>query len=314
MAGGMSERMDEMKILNFGSLNIDYVYQVEHMTGEGETQKSREMNVYVGGKGLNQSVALKRSGMEVYHAGLVGEDGDLLLKTCKKEGIDITYVDRVPGKCGHAIIQVDQSGQNCILLYGGSNDRMTGEFIDKVLEGFTAGDILILQNEINELCQIIDKAYARKMKIVLNPSPINGQLDACRMEKISVFIMNEIEGRQLSGGKNTPLEILESMAEIYSEAQIILTLGHRGSYYKDKQQFYYQAIYSAEVVDTTAAGDTFTGYFISGLAEGQAIPASMQRAAAAASLAISRNGAVPSIPWRWEVEEFLERKKEALLD
>lgn len=294
-----------MKILNFGSLNIDYVYQVAHMVLAGETQKSFEMNTFVGGKGLNQSIALKRAGLAVFHAGMIGEDGQILLDTCKENEIDTTYIKTMPGKSGHTIIQVDENGQNCILLHGGSNDLITEDFIEQVLTGFSEGDYIILQNEIEGLNLIIEKAYMKKMKIILNPSPYNEKLKSCDLNKVSIFILNEIEGKMICDGNDKPKEIMESMLRKYPKAKIVLTLGSDGSYYYDQDKCYYQKIFPAKAVDTTAAGDTFTGYFIAGLVNQMEIEDCMELAAAASSLAVTQKGAVSSIPLIEKVEEYL---------
>ena len=184
-----------MKVLNYGSLNVDNVYSVHHIVRGGETILSSKVEQFCGGKGLNQSIALAKAGVPVCHAGLVGEDGGMLLDACRESGVDITHVKTLPVKGGHTIIQVDEKGQNCIILYGGTNQMQTKEYIDQVLEDFGEGDYLILQNEVNLLDYIIDRAYDRGMKIVLNPSPFDEKLDACDLTKIYLFMLNEIGGR-----------------------------------------------------------------------------------------------------------------------
>lgn len=291
-----------MKVLNFGSLNVDYVYNVDHMVQGGETLSSSGMNIFLGGKGFNQSAALAKAGLEVYHAGQIGEDGLGFLDGCKEYGIHSDFVRKVEGKSGHTIIQVDKNGQNCILLYGGSNRSITKDFVDEVLSHFEKGDFLVLQNEINMMDYIIDAAYEKGMVIVLNPSPMDAYLDNCDMNKVSYFLLNEIEGAQMTGEEDldkVPAKLLEK----YPNAKIVLTLGQEGSVYMDKEQTVRQGIYKVKAVDTTAAGDTFTGYFIAGVIAGEPIPQVLSRAAKASAIAVSRKGAAPSIPFRKEVEE-----------
>ena len=128
-----------MKILNFGSLNLDYVYDVEHFVRKGETIASREMRIFCGGKGLNQSVALSKAGAPVYHAGLVGQDGGILREMLISAGVHDELVRCLPDTpTGNAIIQRDATGDNCILLYGGANQKVTEEFVREVLEEFSA--------------------------------------------------------------------------------------------------------------------------------------------------------------------------------
>ena len=118
-----------MKVLNFGSLNVDYVYSVDHMVKEGETLSCQEMNIFCGGKGLNQSIALAKAGVTVYHAGFIGEDGGILLEALQENGVHTDFVKSLPGRGGHTMLQVDKNGQNSILVYGGTNRKYTKEFI-----------------------------------------------------------------------------------------------------------------------------------------------------------------------------------------
>lgn len=289
-----------MKVLNFGSLNYDYVYKVDHAVTPGETIDSHGMDIFLGGKGLNQSISLARAGVKVYHAGQIGEDGERFLEACEKSGIDTTYIRMTDGKSGHAIIQLDKNAQNCILLYGGSNRKITKEFVDEVLSHFEKGDILLLQNEINELDYIIDRAYEKGMQIALNPSPFDKALEACDLGKISYFLLNEIEGGQISGEKE-PDKILDVMMSKFPEAKVVLTLGSDGVVYRDKDQTCRQGIFKVKAVDTTAAGDTFTGYFIAGILAGMSVPDILKMCAKASAITVSRMGATDSIPTMDEV-------------
>ena len=291
-----------MKVLNFGSLNLDYVYQVESILIPGETQASKSRQIFCGGKGLNQSIALAKAGIPVYHAGLIGEGGEPLLEVCKENGVNTEFIRQIPGPCGHTVIQVDRNGQNCILLFGGSNRSMTKEFVDSVLDSFDEGDIILLQNEINELDYIIDRAYEKKMMIILNLSPFDSALEKCDLSKISLFLMNEIEGFQITGEKE-PDRILAKVKELYPKAKVVLTLGGDGSVYQDETGIYRQGIFKVKTVDTTAAGDTFTGYFISSVIDGMPVQDGLKLAAKASAIAVSRPGATASIPVRSEVVE-----------
>ena len=292
-----------MKVLNYGSLNYDYVYLVKHMVQLGETISSSGMETHFGGKGLNQSIALAKAGADVYHAGMVGEDGDDLIAVCKKYGVHTDYITKQTGRSGHAIIQITPEGENCIILYSGSNGKNTEEKINEVLAGFEEGDLLLLQNEINLLDLLVEKAYDRKMKIVLNPSPMNEKLLNCDLNKISLFLLNEVEGEQLT--KETEAErILERMRELYPNAEVVLTLGKEGSIYAGPGMNCACDSFAVEAVDTTAAGDTFTGYFIAGRLHGMPVKEALDMASKASALAVSRKGAALSIPTREEVLEF----------
>ena len=147
-----------MRIINFGSLNLDYTYSVDHIVEPGETQDTKERKIFCGGKGLNQSIALARAGMDVHHAGMIGEDGEMLVNLCRQENIHTHYIWKVAGPSGHTIIQVDETGQNSILLYGGANRKFSKNYIDEVLADFGEDDIVLLQNEINLVDYVIEAA------------------------------------------------------------------------------------------------------------------------------------------------------------
>jgi len=293
-----------MKILNIGSMNLDMVYRMDHIVQPGETEASDGMNVFLGGKGINQSVAAAKAGAEVFHGGMIGEDGQPFLDACEEFGVDARHIRKVDGKSGHAIIQIDRNAQNCIILFGGANQKLTAEYVDGVLSDFAAGDILLLQNEVNMLPYIVDRAFEKGMQIALNPSPFNEKLKEVDMGKISIFLLNEVEGFQITG-LSEPDAILARLLELYPHAKIVLTLGKDGAVYADGAQKHFQPIFPVKAVDTTAAGDTFTGYFLACLCEGMDIPEVLRRSAKASSIAVSRPGAVPSIPWRKEVEGAL---------
>ena len=289
-----------MKILNLGSMNIDYVYGVDHIILPGETESTEGRNIFLGGKGMNQSIALAKAGAEVYHGGLIGSDGRMFLDACQEYGVHGEYIKEIDGTSGHTIIQVDKEGQNSILLFGGANQRWTKEYIDEVLDDFGNEGFLLLQNEVNMLPYIIDKAYEKGICIVLNPSPFNEKLNACDLTKISIFLLNEIEGEQLTGVKK-PEEILTKMLELFPKAKVVLTLGKEGAFYVDGEVKYYQPSFKVKAVDTTAAGDTFTGYFLAGLLENMPIKEILEMSAKASSITVTRHGASQSIPYRNEV-------------
>ena len=298
-----------MKVLCFGSLNIDYTYKVEHFVRKGETLSSESLQVFSGGKGLNQSIALAKAGVEVYHAGAVGEDGGFLLEELKGANVDVSHITvRKDIRTGNAIIQNDREGDNCILLDGGANQAITEEQVDVVLECFGAGDFLVLQNEINKLSYLMEQAHKKGMKIVLNPSPMNEKIFTLPLETVDYFLLNEIEAGQILhqdvaenfDGK----ELAEQIVQRYPEAAVVLTMGGAGAVYMDRKECVVQPVYKVPVVDTTAAGDTFTGFFLGGILKGCSVKDAMNLAARAAAIAVTRQGAAPSIPLLQEVERF----------
>ncbi|WP_314724946.1 ribokinase [Enterocloster bolteae] len=294
-----------MKILNYGSLNIDYTYSVDHFVRGGETMSSEEMHVFSGGKGLNQSIALSKSGAEVWHAGAIGTgDGDFLIRQLKEAGVNTEYISVLDGKTGHAIIQKAKDGGNCILLFGGANQQITREMVDGVMDHFEKGDYLVLQNEISEIGYIMERAREKGMVLVFNPSPMDDKISSYPLEYVDYFLLNEIEAGDICGEQGSGEELLQKLSDKFPASKIVLTLGGDGSLYRDGQRILTQGIYKVPVVDTTAAGDTFTGFLIGGLVQGLDAGEALDLAAKAAAIAVSRPGAAPSIPSREEVEAF----------
>ena len=294
-----------MKVLNFGSCNIDYVYSLDHIVTPGETESSLQLKIFPGGKGLNQSIAAARAGVAIFHAGCVGSDAQLLLDTLQASGVDTGYLRQVPEKNGHAIIQVSQEGENSIILYPGSNAMITDDLIDSVLENFEEGDILLLQNEINDVPRIMQKAYQKGLRIIFNPSPFNEEICQENLQYVTWLILNEVEAKGFSGCEDVHQTLAYFRAH-YPQMKIMLTLGKNGCAYMDGENQWYQPAFPVHAVDTTAAGDTFTGYFIAGIVGDMEPACILKLASAASAIAVTRNGAAPSIPKKEEVLEFLE--------
>ena len=299
-----------MKILNFGSCNIDYVYSLEHIVNVGETETTNKLEVFPGGKGLNQSIAIAKAGAKVYHAGCVGYDGGMLKDILQCNGVDIAYLNTVDAKNGHAVIQVSSKGENSIFLYPGSNEMITKEHIDKVLENFDKGDFLVLQNEINDVDYIVQKAGEKGMRIILNPSPFNEKIRKINFDMLSYLVINEVELLGISGCSE-PEEGLLTLKNRYPTLKIILTLGENGSVLFYGTQELWQSAYKVNVVDTTSAGDTFLGYFVAELSKGTEYSQILKIASAASAITVSRKGAAPSIPNKDELMSLFDGLKES---
>lgn len=293
-----------MKILNFGSLNLDYVYHVPRFLSPGETLAASSVDVVPGGKGLNQSIALARAGATVFHAGVVGAGSGMLTEWLKTNGVDLTWLRQTDDVQGNAVIQVVPSGENAILLCGGSNRQITPEQVTETLSHFSAGDWLILQNEVSCLAEMICEAGKRGMHIVLNPSPFEETLLHLPLEQVDWLFINEVEGQQMTGS-DEPERILDTLRSRCSKMNIVLTLGKHGAICDTPNERVHQPIFKVKAADTTAAGDTFTGYMIASYTQGYSLQEAMARAAAASAISVTRAGASVSIPTRTEVEEML---------
>lgn len=293
-----------MRVLVFGSANIDRTYQVDHFVSAGETMSADKMDLFCGGKGFNQAIAFARAGSEVYFAGAVGDDGGMLIDTLKENGVNVGHLKVVSGPSGHAVIQVTPEGHNSIIILAGANGTITHEDVDRVLSSFTKGDLVVLQNEISSVDYIIERAKEYGMIVALNPSPFNEKIESYDLSKVDYLLVNEVEAARL-----TDCSEPENMASVihkkYPNSNLVLTLGCAGSVFVGTDgRVWTSGIYPTTTVDTTAAGDTYTGFFLSEAIKTGDIEAALKTAAIASGISVSRPGASQSIPWKREVMEI----------
>ncbi|MBR5314146.1 MAG: ribokinase, partial [Clostridia bacterium] len=241
-----------MRFFSLGSLNIDYVYAVDHFVSAGETLSSTNMEIFPGGKGLNQSIALARAGAKVLHGGLIGNDGAFLADILADDGVDVSRISTCDEATGHAIIQVNPQGQNCILLFPGANRALIESYVTDFLADAEENDVLLMQNETNCIDIAFKIAKKKKMQIAFNPSPFDKSIENLPLEYVDWFFCNEIEGKELFGSSN-PERIADLFSERFPNAKLILTLGKHGAIYSDAKERYFQPAYVVEAVDTTAA-------------------------------------------------------------
>ena len=294
-----------MRILNFGSLNIDYVYAVDAFLRPGETKAAANLMINCGGKGLNQSIAAAKAGNAVWHAGLLGDAAGMLRDKLVENGVDVGLLMPTAQPAGHAIIQVDESGQNCILLYGGTNRMLTKELVDNAFDVFTAEEksgLVLLQNETNLVPYIIEQAAARGLSVALNAAPMDASVKDYPLDKLTWLIVNEVEGGALAGTEDEDA-ILPTLHEKYPHCGVLLTLGAHGARCMEANGRVTRCgSYRVRAVDTTAAGDTFTGYFLYGMLHGLSVPETLRLATTASALCVGRPGAADSVPEKAEVD------------
>ena len=285
-------------ILNFGSVNIDHVYTVPHFVRPGETLASTRYAIFSGGKGFNQSTALARAGAKVAHAGMIGADGVWLKESLAADGADITHLAIGDEPTGHAIIQVDASGQNCIIIFGGANRAITAAYAKEVIAHFGKGDTLLLQNEISAIPEIIHAASERGLSIAFNPAPMGQEVRDYPLDLVDLFIVNEVEAAQLAGvaAETAPDVVLNALRAKFPLAGVVLTLGASGSVADIGGERVAVAARRVKAVDTTAAGDTYIGYFLAARQRGLSLREAMEKATEAAAICVTRAGAAPSIP------------------
>lgn len=295
-----------MKKLVLGSLNIDCTYRVTDFVRPKETVSAVGFRRFCGGKGFNQAVALARAGSETYFAGVLGADGGMLLDAMRQENIRTEFLRRSASPNGHAVIQVNDSGENCIIIVAGSNGEVTCEYIDEVLSHFTAGDLIVLQNEVPHVDHAIRAAHAKGMVIAYNPSPFNDKVCRSVLPDVDFLLINEVEGQGLTG-KTAPAEILQALEDTCPHTAVVLTLGENGSVFRTAAgERHACAAIPCHAVDTTAAGDTFTGFFLTDYLSSGNADRALLTASAASSIAVSRKGAAPSIPTAAEVAASLK--------
>lgn len=292
-----------MKVLNFGSLNVDHVYAVPHFVRPGETLASSSYACFCGGKGLNQSIALALAGADVYHAGKLGQNALWLRDRLASAGVKTDYLTISDDPNGHAIIQVNPEGQNSIILYGGANRRISRSDVEPVFSNFEEGDYLLLQNEISAIPDIMNLGARRGMRIVFNPAPMGPEVAGYPLHLVHCFVLNEVEAADMTGEVH-PSRILAAMHSRFPRCQVVLTLGEQGAIWSEGAQQINVPALQVKAIDTTAAGDTFIGYLLAGLAAGRDIEFCMRMACRAAALCVTRRGASDSIPCRAEVEDL----------
>ena len=285
-----------MKILNFGSINKDFVYLVENFVQSGQTISSKKYEVFLGGKGLNQSVALAHSDANIYHAGCINKNDDSIIIQLNKWGVNTDNIIKVEDPTGHAIIQVNDHGENSIIIHGGANHSISSEQIENTLNKFNSGDILVLQNEINKIGEVINRGYEIGMKIFLNPAPFTKEIINYPLEKLDTLIFNGSEGFGLSSGGKEKTKILKYLSKKYPNTKLLLTLGKKGSVYSYNNKVIEISANKVSSIDTTAAGDTYIGYFISSYYKNNEVKESMEIASKAASISTTKMGGAISIP------------------
>jgi len=302
------------RITVVGSLNMDLVVRAPHLPIPGETIIGRDFRTIPGGKGANQAVAAAKLGAQVTMIGRVGDDdfGRAQLRNLNELGVDTTHVIVDPeAATGIALITLDASGQNTIVLASGANMRLTREDINAAQDAIVQSDALVLQLEspLEVVTYAIDMAHAEGVKVILNPAPAR-PLPNETLAKLDYLIPNESETALLTGIEVADINSAREATERLHEegvGTVILTLGARGAFLASAEESIHIPGYNVEVVDTTAAGDAFVGGFAVALAEDRDLIEAIRFANAAGALAVTKLGAQPSLPTRAEVEAFLTR-------
>ena len=289
-----------MTILNVGSVNIDHVYRVARHPKPGETISDLGHAVHLGGKGANMSLAAAMAGADVRHVGCIGAEGTWCRDRLATEGIDVSALVEVDEATGHAVIMVDEAGENIIVIHSGANLALTEAQIRNAIARCQPGDWLLLQNETNLVPFAAQTAKKAGMKVAYAAAPFDAAAAAKVLPHTDLLAVNEVEATQLAEHLGKPLADLPV-------PEILITLGAKGALYREGNTEHRYDAYPVAVVDTTGAGDTYLGYFLASLANGAPIRRAMQRANAASALQIMKPGAADAIPTSREVDLLLEQ-------
>jgi ribokinase len=285
-------------ILTIGSVNIDHVHRVSALPGPGETVLDRGYARGLGGKGANQSLAARLAGAEVRHAGAISADGEWCRARLAAAGIDVADLATVEAATGHAVILVDDAGENLIVVHGGANRALSAALVERAIGRAAAGDWLLLQNETNLVVEAARAGRAAGLRVAYAAAPFDPAATAEVVPHVDLLAVNALEAAQLA-------RHLGTAPETFGAPVLLITEGARGARCWTAAGEIRQAAFAVEPVDTTGAGDTFLGYFLAGLDAGLAVAEALRRAAAAAAIQVTRPGAAEAIPRADEVDAFL---------
>ncbi len=291
-------------ITNVGSINVDHVYRVPYFVKPGETLQTVSYQRVLGGKGANQSIALSRAGEAVQHVGAIGEDHKWILSEMANSNVGIEDISILQVPTGHALIQVDDNAENCILLYPGANEALDLSDLKKSFDGIKPDSWVLFQNEMPNLKEMITLAKSQGAKVAVNPAPFDLKAKDLPYDIIDLLIVNDIEAAELAEARlEGDQSKLSSLCPL-----VIVTQGTKGAICFHQGETIEVPAFIVKAVDTTGAGDTFVGYLLSSIANGMDLGSAMKRASAASALAVTKSGASIAIPTSQEVEAFLNKQ------
>lgn len=289
-----------MSVWNLGSINVDLFYRLPHLVQPGETLPATAHEIGLGGKGANQSVAVARAGAEVHHLGMIGADNTWVLDRLTGYGVDVAHVGRADAATGHALILVDEAGENAIVTYAGANYRQSLDAVTAALGGAAAGDMFMLQNEVSLKVESARIAQEKGLFVVYSAAPFKADVVGEMLPHVDLLVLNEVEAEQLAEALAMPVPEIPV-------ANLIVTRGAKGASWREQatgEETRVEA-FAVTPVDTAGAGDCFIGYVVAGLDQGLSRAEALRLGAAAAALKVTRPGTADAIPSRAEVDAFL---------
>jgi ribokinase len=300
----------QAKVVIVGSLNMDLVTRAPRLPRAGETLAGQSFVTVPGGKGANQAVAAARLGASVAMIGCVGDDayGEQLRAALLAEGVDCQAVTPVSGEStGVALIVVDDSSQNAIVIVAGGNGHVTASVVDSFDALLCQAEVIICQLEVplDTVGHVLKRGHELGKTVILNPAPASGPLPAQWFAWIDYLIPNESEATALTGLPVDSTASADAAATALLDAgvsKVIVTLGEQGALFASKSRSEHFPAPKVQPIDTTAAGDTFVGGFAAALADGKSESDAIRFGQVAAALSVTRSGAQPSIPTFAEVQ------------
>jgi len=286
-----------MTIWNLGGINADYVYGVPHIPAPGETLDASSRQVFLGGKGANMSVAAARAGAHVRHIGAVGPDGRWAVDRLMEYGVDPRAIVQVDTQTAHAMIFVAHDGENGIVVYPGANRQVPANHLKQSLTQAETGDWFVTQNEVNLQLEGVMLAREMGLNVAYAAAPFDADVTASLLPYLDFLILNEVEAEQLTAATG------QGPADLPVK-DVIVTLGSKGATWFGPDRELHIPSHAVTPVDTTGAGDTFTGYVLAGLDRGQPVEQALKTAAKAAAIMVTRHGTADVIPDLADVQAF----------
>ncbi|WP_299413831.1 ribokinase [uncultured Sulfitobacter sp.] len=283
-------------IWNLGSINIDNFYEVPHLPAAGETLAATSYGFGLGGKGANMSVAAARAAARISHIGAVGADGRWTRDRLLEYGVDTPHIAQIEMPTGHANIVVERGGENSIVLFQGANVHLTEAIIGGALTEASPGDFLLMQNETNGQEYAAATAQSLGLRVAYAAAPFEASAIERLLGRIDLLVLNEVEASQLEAATGKTVGAL-------GVADVIVTLGAQGCKWVSNIGEKHFDAYPADAVDTTGAGDTFTGYLVAGLDRGMDMVTAIDLALKAGSLMVMRRGTADVIPDLKEIQD-----------
>lgn len=303
------------KLAVLGSINADHILNLTHFPRPGETVIGKQYQIAFGGKGANQAVAAGRAGADIAFIACVGADdiGERIRQQLQQDRIDTAPVETVAEEAtGVAMIFVNGEGENNIGIYSGANAALTPACVDRHQQVIADAEALLMQLEspLESVLAAAKIARANATQVILNPAPATHLSDEL-LALIDIITPNETEAEILTGIAVKNDEDAARAAQALHDkgiSTVLITLGRRGVWLSEQGKGVRIPGFSVQAIDTIAAGDTFNGAFITARLEGVAMQDAMRFAHAAAAIAVTRPGAQPSVPWRIEIDNFLQQQ------